>query len=315
MKKKTDINIDYKVLEYIDSGITPSTEKAYKFDWVSFEKFCKIKNYQSLPAKYETIGEYLVYLADIKKRKPSTIERHISAILRKHRMKKHPLDSKHKYIRPTLEGIKRVKGTKKTQSKAILEPTLKKMIDSIGVDDIRSIRDKSLILLGFVGAFRRSELVNIDYEDIEEIGTEGLIINIKSSKTDQKSEGKKLAIPYSDNENYCPVKKLQQWLDVSQIISGPVFRKINKSNLIQETRLADKVVAMKVKTYLEKAGLNYKEYAGHSLRRGFVTAAALAGASLEEIKRTTGHKSDKIVQGYLDDASLVKENAAKKLNL
>ena len=314
-KNQTDLNINSKVLEYIDSGITGSTEKAYRSDWEDFEKFCKINKYQSLPAKYETIGEYLVFLADNMNRKPSTIERRISAILRKHRMNKHPLDSKHKYIRPTLEGIKRVKGAKQIGSKAISIPTLKKMIDSIGVDDIRSIRDKSLILLGFVGGFRRSEIVNIDYEDIEEFDTEGLLINITKSKTDQRSEGRQLLIPYSDNENYCPVKQLQKWLNVSQIKSGPIYRKINKSNLIQENRLSDKVVVIKVKKYLEKAGINSKMYAGHSLRSGFATSAALAGASLEEIKRTTGHKSDKIVQGYLDSASLVKKNAAKKLDL
>ena len=315
MAENKEININPKVIEYIDKGITGSTKNAYNSDWADFEKFCKLKKYQSLPAKYETIGEYLVYLADIKRRKPSTIERRISAILRHHRMNKHPLDAKHKYIRPTLDGIKRTLGTKKRKSKAILIPTLKKMIDSIVVDDIRSIRDKSLILLGFVGGFRRSELVNLDYEDIEEFDTEGLIIFIKSSKTDQAAEGKRVNIPYSNNIKYCPVKKLQQWVEVSNIRSGPIYRKINKSNLIQEKRLSDKVVAMIVKDYLKKAGLDPKNYAGHSLRRGFATSAALAGANLEEIKRTTRHKSDKIVQEYLDDAKLVKKNAARKLDL
>ena len=316
MNKKSDININQKVLEYIDKGITNSTKKAYNSDWEDFEKFCKLKRYQSLPAKYETIGEYLVYLSDDKKRKPTTIERRISAILRKHRMNQHPLDTKHKFIRPTLEGIKVEKGTKTTKSKPISIKILKKMIDSVNVDDIRSIRDKSLILIGFVGAFRRSELVNLDYEDIEDLfDTEGLIIVIKKSKTDQKSEGKKILIPYSENSNYCPVRKLQQWIQISQIRSGPLFRKINKSNLIQDSRLSDKVVAMIVKEYLSNAGLDPKQYAGHSLRRGFATSAALAGASLDEIKRTTRHKSDKIVQEYLDDASLVRKNAAKKLDL
>ena len=315
MKKKHEININPKVLEYIDKGITGSTKKAYRSDWEDFEKFCKIKKYQPLPAKYETIGEYLVYLSDDKKRKPSTIERRISAILRKHRMNQHPLDTKHKFIRPTLEGIKVNKGTKTTKSKPISIVILKKMIDSVNVDDIRSIRDKSLILIGYIGAFRRSELVNLDYEDIEEFDTEGLIIYIKKSKTDQKSEGKKILIPHSENEKYCPVKKLQQWIEVSQIRTGPLFRKINKSNLIQETRLSDKVVALIVKEYLVNAGFDPKQYAGHSLRRGFATSAALAGATLEEIKRTTRHKSDKIVQEYLDDAALVRKNAAKKLGL
>ena len=315
MTEKKDFKINPKVYEYIDASITNSTKKAYRSDWEDFEKFCKFKNYQSLPAKYQTIGEYLVYLSDDKNRKPSTIERRISAILKKHRLNQHPLDTKHKFIRPTLEGIKVKKGNKITKSKPISVSILKKMIDSVNVDDIRSIRDKSLILVGYIGAFRRSELVNLDYEDIEEFDTEGLIIHIRKSKTDQKSEGKKILIPYSENEKYCPVKTLQKWIKVSQINSGPLFRKINKSNLIEDNRLSDKVVAMTVQNYLVNAGLDKKQYAGHSLRRGFATSAALAGASLEEIKRTTRHKSDKIVQEYLDDASLVRKNAAKKLDL
>ena len=198
MNNNEEININSKVLEYIDSSISKNTARAYKSDWLDFKKFCKYKGFQELPAKYETIGEYLVYCADTLNLRPSTISRRIAAIVRTHRDNKHPLDTKHKYIRPTLQGIKRIKGSRQVGSKALLTEDIKKIIDAISVDNIRTLRDKSLILLGFIGAFRRSELVNINLEDVEET-IEGLIIHIKASKTDQEAIGRKVpASRYSE---------------------------------------------------------------------------------------------------------------------
>lgn len=314
MNKKDDININSKVLEYIDSSISKNTARAYKSDWEDFRKFCKYNKYQELPAKYETIGEYLVYCADTLNLRPSTISRRIAAIVRTHRDNKHPLDTKHKYIRPTLQGIKRKKGSRQVGSKALLTQDIKKMIDATNVDDIRSLRDKSLILLGFVGAFRRSEIVNIYYEDIEET-IEGLIIHIKASKTDQESIGRKVGIPYSKNHFYCPVKSYNRWIQSSEIKSGPLYRKINKSNNIEDKKLSDRTVALIIKNAVVNAGLNPTKYAGHSLRSGFATSSAFAGADEKEIMKTTGHKSVQMVHRYIQDANLFKNNAAKKLDL
>jgi len=314
MIENSEINIDSRVLAYIDSSISKNTARAYKSDWSDFVKFCKYKGYQELPAKYETIGEYLVYCADTLNLRPSTISRRIAAIVRTHRDNKHPLDTKHKYIRPTLQGIKRAKGARQVGSKALLTSDIKKMIDASNVDDVRSIRDKCIILIGFVGAFRRSELVNIDYEDIEKT-IEGLIILIKASKTDQEAIGRKVGIPYSKNKFYCPVKTYEKWIQVSQIKNGPLFRKINKSNHIQEKRLSDRSVVLIIKNSVINAGLDPSKYAGHSLRSGFATSAAFAGADEKEIMKTTGHKSVQMVHRYFQDANLFKNNAAKKLDL
>ncbi|MBI28803.1 MAG: Tyrosine recombinase XerD [Alphaproteobacteria bacterium MarineAlpha5_Bin11] len=314
MNENSEINIDSRVLEYIDSSISKNTARAYQSDWADFNKFCKYKGYQSLPAKYETIGEYLVYCADTLNLKPSTISRRIAAIVRTHRDNKHPLDTKHKYIRPTLQGIKRKKGSRQVGSKALLTEDIKKIINATNVDDIRSLRDKSLILLGFIGAFRRSELVNIDCEDIEE-NIEGLIVHIKASKTDQEALGRKVGIPYSKNQFYCPVKSLRRWMEAASINKGPLYRKINKSNNIQEKKLSDRAVALIIKNAVINAKLDPSRYAGHSLRSGFATSSAFAGADEKEIMKTTGHKSVQMVHRYIQDANLFKNNAAKKLDL
>ena len=314
MNNNEEININSKVLEYIDSSISKNTARAYKSDWLDFKKFCKYKGFQDLPAKYETIGEYLVYCADTLNLRPSTISRRIAAIVRTHRDNKHPLDTKHKYIRPTLQGIKRIKGSRQVGSKALLTEDIKKIIDAISVDNIRTLRDKSLILLGFIGAFRRSELVNINLEDVEET-IEGLIIHIKASKTDQEAIGRKVGIPYSKNNFYCPVISFRRWIEAAKIKNGPLYRKINKSNNIQENKLSDRTVALIIKNLLTNAGIDPTRYAGHSLRSGFATSSAFAGADEKEIMKTTGHKSVQMVHRYIQDANLFKNNAAKKLDL
>tara|TARA_B100000686_G_C16704097_1_gene925189 strand:+ start:170 stop:1117 length:948 start_codon:yes stop_codon:yes gene_type:complete len=315
MVKKTKISKELQ--EYTEVySISENTRRAYRFDWESFTKYCKYNNLQSLPAKYETIGEYLTHCADVLNLKVSTISRHLAAIVRKHRDNEYPLDTKHKYIRPALKGIKNKKGSWQKGKKPLLTNDIKKMINSFGpADDIRSLRNKCLILIGFTGAFRRSELVNINFEDIEN-RIEGLIIHISKSKTDQ--EGKRIhevEIPRSENINYCPVKFYDKWIKASQINSGPIFRKINKSNNIQEKRLSDRVVALIIKETMIKSSLEPNEYAGHSLRSGFATQAARGGADEKSIMKTTGHKSVQMVHRYIKDSRRFKNSAAKKLGL
>jgi len=215
-----------------------------------------------------------------------------------------------------LHGIKRVKGTTQKSKKPILISNLKEIIKVIdkslsycGLPELekskdveKKIRDKAIILIGFAGGFRRSEIVNIDYEDIEFV-SEGIKIFIKRSKTDQSGEGMIKAIPYFENKNYCPVLALKYWFEYSEIKSGKIFD------------ISDKSVALIIKKYSSLAGLDPNKYGGHSLRSGFATSAAEAGAEERYIMAMTGHKTTQMVRRYIQEANLFKNNALNKIKI
>jgi integrase len=175
-------------------------------------------------------------------------------------------------------------------------------------------RDRALILLGFAGAFRRSELVGLDVEDCV-FGKDGLTVTLRRSKTDQTGEGRKIGIPYGSNPDTCPVRNVQAWLEIAGATAGPLFRSINRHGQVQAGRLSGIDVARVVKKLAERAGLDAGKYAGHSLRAGHATAAAIAGASERSIMRQTGHRSVQMVRRYIRDGSLFRENSAGKLGL
>ena len=215
-----------------------------------------------------------------------------------------------------LHGIKRVKGTNQKGKKPILINDLKQIIDVLDKnkknEDLneknknnelrKKIRNKAIILIGFAGGFRRSELVNIDYEDIEFV-REGIKIFIKRSKTDQSGEGMIKAIPYFDNKIYCPVTALKHWIELSQINSDKIFK------------ISDKSVSLIIKKYAALAGLDANKYGGHSLRSGFATSAAESGAEERNIMAMTGHKTTQMVRRYINEANLFKNNALNKIKL
>ena len=214
-------------------------------------------------------------------------------------------------------GIKRVKGSIQKGKKPILISSLKtiiNVIDEIKDDEIKRSRDRTIILIGFSGGFRRNEIVSLDYDDLDFVN-EGLKINLKKSKTDQFGEGSMKALPYFDNPNYCPVKSLQKWLNYSKIDKGPVFRRLNKGSKLTENRLTDQTVAILIKKYLQLAGIDSKNYSGHSLRSGFATSAADSGAEERSIMAMTGHKSTEMVRRYIKEANLFKNNALNKIKI
>ena len=202
-------------------------------------------------------------------------------------------------------GIKRTNGSNQKSKKPLIINDLKVLIEAIhqsNEKDKRKIRDKSLILIGFSGGFRRSELVDIEYEDIEFV-KEGVKIFVKRSKTDQSGEGMTKAIPYFENENFCPVKALKRWIEVVDLKEGKIFS------------ISDKSVALIIKKYANYAGLDAHRYAGHSLRSGFATSTAEAGAEERNIMTMTGHKSTEMVRRYIKEANLFKNNALNKIKL
>jgi site-specific recombinase XerD len=214
-------------------------------------------------------------------------------------------------------GIKRRKGSSQKGKKPILINTLKKIInviDEYNKEEIKKFRDRSIILIGFAGGFRRNEIVTLDHDDLDFV-PEGIKINLKRSKTDQFGEGFTKALPYFDNPQYCPVVSLKKWMEVSKIRSGPVFRRLSKGSKLSENRLTDQTVALLIKQYLQLIGIDSKNYSGHSLRSGFATSAAESGVEERNIMAMTGHKSTEMVRRYIKEANLFKNNALNKIKI
>ena len=317
----SDLTTDIKTIQEetilnLKASKANNTIRAYKSDFHDFGLFCVKNGFKSLPTDPKTVSLYLTYLAT-KDNKISTIKRRIVSIGIVHKMKGHYLDTKHPAIVENLLGIKRRKGVKQKGKKPLLINNLKQIINVIDEEnssEIKIARDRTIILLGFGGGFRRNELVSLDYEDLDFVN-EGIKINIKKSKTDQFGEGSIKALPYFDNPYYCPVKSIQNWIKISKINQGAIFRKFHKGIKLSNVRLSDQSVALLIKYYLDLAGIDNKNYSGHSLRSGFATSAAEAGAEERSIMAMTGHKSTEMVRRYIKEANLFKNNALNKIKI
>ena len=316
-KLTTDIKIlQEETLKNLKNSKANNTVRAYKSDFKDFGIFCVQKGLKNLPTEPKIVSLYLTYLAT-KDVKLSTIKRRLVSIGVIHKMKGHYLDTKHPIIIENLMGIRRRKGTIQKGKKPILINELKQILDVIDqqkINDIKKLRDKSIIIIGFSGGFRRNEIVSLDYEDLDFVN-EGVKITIRKSKTDQFGEGYVKALPYFDNSLYCPVKILTRWLNLSKITQGAIFRRFTKGSKLTKSRLTDQTVALLIKEYLNKAGIDSSNYSGHSLRSGFATSAAESGAEERSIMEMTGHKSTEMVRRYIKQANLFKNNALNKIKL
>ena len=275
----TDIKaLQDQTLNNLKSSKANNTIRAYRSDFKDFSVFCAKNSLKNFPTDSKIVALYLTYLSS-KDAKISTLKRRLVSLGVIHKLKGHYLDTKHPIIIENLMGIKRKIGSFQQGKKPILINQLKSIINVIDNEktkEIKKIRDKTLILIGFGGGFRRSELVSIDYNDVELV-PEGVKIVIRRSKTDQFGEGMVKGLPYFSNQNYCPVLHLKKWLELSNIKSGPIFRRFSKSFKLSENRLTDQSVALLLKNYLDVAGIENKNYSGHSLRSGFATVSAESG--------------------------------------
>ena len=290
------------------------TIRAYRSDFSDFGLFCAQNGFKSLPTDPKIVSLYLTYLST-KNIKMSTLKRRLVSIGVIHKLKGHYLDTKHPSIIENIMGIKRRKGSIQKSKKPLLINNLKAIINAIDqekVEKIKKFRDRSLILIGFSGGFRRNEIVSLNYDDLDFV-TEGLKINIRRSKTDQFGEGSVKGLPYFNNSQYCPVISLEKWIEISNINSGPLFRRFIKGSKLSKNRLTDQTVALLIKKYLKLAGIDSKNYSGHSLRSGFATSAAESGAEERSIMAMTGHKSTEMVRRYIKEANLFKNNALNKI--
>ena len=308
--------IKEETLLNLKSSKANNTLRAYKSDFNDFELFCVKNGFKSLPTEPKIISLYITYLST-RDAKMSTLKRRIVSIGVIHKMKGHYLDTKHPAIIENIMGIKRRKGSIQKGKKPLLINNLKEIINAIDEnikDEIKRLRDRSIILIGFSGGFRRNELVSLDYNDLDFV-QEGLKITLRKSKTDQFGEGSIKGLPYFDNTQYCPVISISKWLEISKINSGPLFRRFKKGLRLSENRLTDQTVALLIKEYLKLAGIDNKNYSGHSLRSGFATAAAESGAEERNIMAMTGHKSTEMVRRYIKEANLFKNNALNKIKI
>ena len=313
----TDIKaLQEETLINLQSSKANNTVRAYKSDFNDFGLFCAQNGLNSLPSEPKIVSLYLTHLST-KEVKMSTLKRRLVSIGVIHKLKGHYLDTKHPSIIENIMGIKRRKGSVQKGKKPILINSLKKIInaiDELKTDEIKKIRDRTIILIGFSGGFRRNEIVSLDYDDLDFV-PEGLKITLKRSKTDQFGEGTLKGLPYFDSSQYCPVLSLKKWIETSNINSGPLFRRFSKGSKLTDNRLTDQTVALLIKKYLNLAGIDSKNYSGHSLRSGFATSAAESGAEERSIMAMTGHKSTEMVRRYIKEANLFKNNALNKIKL
>ena len=299
----TDVkNLEIETLNNLKNSKAHNTLRAYQADFKDFSAFCSKNGLNSLPSEPKIIAIYLTYLSSFSKY--STLKRRLASIKVIHKLKGHYIDIKHPIIAENLMGIKRKMGVKQTAKKPLLINDLKSLIKVIDKEknNSKKIQNKALLLIGFSGGFRRSELVSIEYDDLDFV-TEGVKIIVRRSKTDQTGLGMIKAIPYFDNKNYCPVTSLKNWINFSKIDNGKIFN------------ISDKTVALTIKKYALLAGLDHNRYAGHSLRSGFATSTAETGADERSIMAMTGHKTTQMVRRYIKEANLFKNNALNKIKI
>lgn len=300
------------VRDYVSESRSPNTRRAYRAAWADFAAWCERQGADSLPASAETVA---VYAADrAGSLKVSTLQLRMAAISQAHQAAGHEPPTRTQLVRLTMAGIRRRHGTAQRQVSPATTPILRALVATCPTDTSSGARDRAMLLIGFAGAFRRSELVSIDVEDVTEVD-DGLRVRLKRSKTDQEGAGETKGIPFGSNPETCPVRAWRAWIERSGIKDGPVFRPVNRYDSIGEMRLSGRSVALVIKRAARRAGLPEADYSGHSLRAGLATAAAEAGVPERDIMRQTGHRSVLMVRRYIREGGIFRDNAASQVGL
>ncbi|MCZ7468602.1 site-specific integrase [Agrobacterium sp. O3.4] len=288
------------VREFVSQSVALNTRRAYASDVGRFERWGG-----GIPCSPELVATYVATHA--KTHKAATLRRWVASLSYAHSAIGLQDPTKTNIVQATLKGINRSVGAAPKMVNPLLRDDLLSILDAMAINP-RDFRDKALLLIGFAGGFRRSELVALDVADIKVV-RRGLIINIRRSKTDQEGNGRQIAIPFG-RTRHCPVAAFEAWLETSGIRFGPIFRPINRHGRISEVRLRDGSVAKIVKERISAIGVDPSLFSGHSLRAGFATSAAQAGASSWQIRRQTGHQSEQMLARYIRLTELFESNAA-----
>ena len=302
-----------KTRNFMRGAISPATIRAYRSDFADFVRFCREHNLASLPASPTTVAFYISDRASLLAN--ATITRRLTAITKAHQAYgcgDSPASSHHFVVSETLKGIRRAIGTAQHGKDALMTSDIRKMIEHCP-RGLRGLRDRALLLVGFAGAFRRSELAALEFADLT-FTAEGLVVNLRRSKTDQEAKGREVGIPFGTDELTCPVRSLKAWLGRAHIDCGPVFRSVGKSGRLSQLPLAPDSVAWIIRQAARRAGIR-GNVSGHSLRSGHVTTATRAGVPELVIMRQTGHRSVTTLRKYIRSGELFVVNGASKLGL
>jgi integrase len=291
------------VAGFVRASLADNSRRAYLSDLRHFEHWGG-----RIPASAETVASYLA--AHVDTLRVATLVRRIASISKAHQARGVPNPTRSELVRTTLRGIKRKRRCTQQQAKALLREDLLLVLDTMG-DDLKDIRDRALLLIGFAGALRRSELVALDVVDIVPV-RRGIWLQLRRSKTDQDGRGDKIAIPYGRSRR-CPVLALDAWLTASGITEGAIFRPVDRHGHVHGGRLSGEAVSIVVRERVAAAGLDPIGYSGHSLRAGFATSAAQAGVQVWRIKAQTRHASDAMLARYIREGELFRDNAAGAL--
>lgn len=303
--------VSRKLRALVAASRSEATRTAYRADWAHFNDWCVASNRPSLPATPETVGEYVADMSE--SFRPSTINRRLAAISVVHKGEQHPSPCSSELVRSAVAGVQRTVGTAQVEKRPVRVKDIREIV-SQSDDSIRSLRNSAILLVGYAGALRRSELVALNMSDIEQTD-EGMTLTVRKSKTDQTSKGLKKGIPFGRHEATCPVKNLFTWLEAACIERGPIFRSVTKGGVVSSKRLSDRAVSEVIKELAAQIGIDPAEVAGHSLRAGLITDAFAQGFSETAIMSHTGHKSRAVLGRYHREANLFKSNVAGGVDL
>lgn len=296
---------------YVESAKSEATLKAYRSDWKHFTSWCDQHSLDALPARPESVALYLASMAGVKA--AATIQRRLTSIAEAHRLQGLPTPTTDAVAREAWRGVRRVFGTASHGAAAITTSELRTIVGTLD-DRLIDVRNRALLLLGFAGALRRSELVSIDVEHITETA-DGLVLRLQRSKTDQMGEGHELGLPYGSTLSTCPVRSYRGWIEASGISTGPLFRPVNRHGRLGQSRLSDRAVADVVKAAASRAGFDPRLFSAHSLRVGLITSAAAAGVPERDIMRHSRHASVQVMRQYVRTATVWQDNAAAAVGL
>lgn len=307
---------DLKILEesarqYARRSLSDNTRRGYASDWSDFQFWCKRVNKKALPASPDTVALYLTKMS--RHLKVSSLKRRVTAIKKAHEFSDLTSPTSDPRVKSVLRGIVVSNGEQQNHASPTLLNHIKLMLKALP-DTSRGVRDRCLLLLGFAGGLRRSEIVNLNFEDLT-LSKDGLVLNIRRSKTDQTSRGRKIAIKFGQDRSTCPITALESWIERLGKAKGHVFCAIDRWGYLSPNRLTDQSVRLIVKESLKRAKISEKNFSGHSLRAGFATVAAINGASERDIQRTTGHVSLEVLRRYIRDGEIFRNNASDKLGL
>ncbi len=323
MEERSDVSLSPGTLDLIRLAVetrgflaaakADSSRRAYRSDWAHFETWCRGHGLAALPATPETVALYVTALAA--SHKPATIRRRLTVISRAHQANgsPSPASMQQPLVSETLKGIRRTVGTAQSGKRPLYTDQVRAMIHALP-KGLQGRRDRALLLMGYAGGFRRSELAGIEVRDVA-VEQDGLVVTLRHSKTDQEGQGRKVALPFGSQPETCPVRAYQEWLSEARIGAGPIFREVDRHGRVQSKVLHKDSVGMIVKRAVGRIGLDTSAYAGHSLRSGLATQAYRNGANELAIMQQTGHRSLSTVRKYIREGSLFRDNPAHKLGL